>query len=204
MIVAIDPGPTKSAWVVIDDLLKPIKWGWDLNHLVQDEVDRRAIEHTFGGDRDELVIEDITSYGMPVGRDVFETAKWSGRFDSDRQARFIARKDVKLHVCGVTNAKPGAIKQAVIDRYGGQEQAIGGKKCFGCKGQGDVRREGTRGRKAISAERRPCPDCSNTDEGFGTGYETPPGILYKFSKSGMGAHGWDALALALTAAGTEK
>ncbi len=92
MIVAIDPGPTKSAWVVIDDLLKPIKWGWDLNHLVQDEVDRRAIEHTFGGDRDELVIEDITSYGMPVGRDVFETAKWSGRFDSDRQARFIARK----------------------------------------------------------------------------------------------------------------
>jgi hypothetical protein len=79
--------------------------------------------------RSQLVIEQIESFGMAVGQEVFTTVWWAGRFfeawpGPDRY--MLARRPVKLHLCGSMKAKDGNIRQALIDKFGG-EQAIGRK-----------------------------------------------------------------------------
>ena len=166
-ILAIDPGSKKSGWIVLKDGM-PTQWGWDEN----DGVLSRALR--WNGDF--LLIEDVTHMGMAVGKDVFETVRWSGRFDSYQQATFIDRKQVKLALCGNPRAKDPNIRQAIIDRFGGDMKAIGGKKCPECKGKG------WRGRG-----RPECTECA------GSGYDAPPGPL-----AGIAGHVWSALAVALT------
>jgi hypothetical protein len=82
-----------------------------------------------------LAIEMVASYGMAVGATVFETCVWSGRFierwlvsDKRRPEPVrVHRKEVKIHLCGSMRAKDANIRQALIDRYGGKESAIGKK-----------------------------------------------------------------------------
>ena len=65
MIFAIDPGTTKSAWVMLDDSLKPARFGISPNEdLLADIV---AVPSDY-----DFVIEMIASYGMAVGKEVFE------------------------------------------------------------------------------------------------------------------------------------
>lgn len=72
-----------------------------------------------------LVIEQIESYGMAVGREVFATVFWSGRFAQMWDCRdnctwsMLPRRDVKLALCGSARAKDPNIRQALLDRYGG-------------------------------------------------------------------------------------
>jgi len=81
--------------------------------------------------RGPLAIECIASYGMAVGKDVFETCIWIGRliqaYEYPELVRRIYRKDVKLHLCGSPRAKDQNIRQALIDMFGGKEKAIGRK-----------------------------------------------------------------------------
>lgn len=83
-----------------------------------------------------IAIEMIASYGMAVGREVFETCVWIGRFlqawHAPDGARLIYRLDVKLHLCGTAQAKDPNIRQALLDRFprtgGGKTPQIGTKK----------------------------------------------------------------------------
>lgn len=211
-ILALDAGTTRSAWVLVDDGM-PVRWGWDTNQYVRGTAEFYAI------DPDQVVIEDITHYGkdIAVGKDVFETLKWMGRFDPDCTATFIPRPEIKLYLCGSPRATDTNIRQAIIDRFGGQEKAIGGKKCQGrgCHGRGVIRCSKCNGG---SKKKWQCDQCGNFDgepgpstAGFnvcpvcnGTGYQTPPGPLHAFSRSGMGSHGWSALAVALTYLGRKE
>lgn len=75
-------------------------------------------------DEIEFVIEMIASYGMPVGKEVFDTCVWIGRF-IERISRFatdkiyyIYRKDEKMNICHSMKAKDSNIRQALIDRFG--------------------------------------------------------------------------------------
>jgi hypothetical protein len=85
---------------------------------------------------DRLCIEMIASYGMPVGREVFETCVWIGRFQQAWNApdavELVYRKDVKLHLCGTTKAKDPNVRQALLDLFpptgGGKTPQIGTKK----------------------------------------------------------------------------
>ncbi len=185
-ILAIDPGSEKSGWVLMKDGV-PVEWGWDNNNDLLFRIAGVIVRN------DTLLIEDVTHMGMAVGKDVFETVRWSGRFDYDQTAIFIDRKQVKLTLCGNPRAKDPNIRQAIIDRFGGDAKAIGGKKCRTCKGKG------WKGRY-----RPPCPDCHCDSEhrpakleDIGIrdrcGYETPPGPL-----AGITGHVWSALAVALT------
>lgn len=125
-MIAIDPGPAQSAWVQYEGS-QVLAAGIDSN----DDVLRR-IDCEWGAD-EALVIEMIASYGMPVGREVFETCVWIGRFmEAAGGADLVYRKDVKMHLCGSTRAKDANIRQALIDRFGpGKERAIGTKKVPG-------------------------------------------------------------------------
>lgn len=71
-----------------------------------------------------LVIEMVACYGMPVGREVFETVRWIGRFTEAWESRggqveYVYRKDIKLALCGTARAKDPNVRQALIDRFGG-------------------------------------------------------------------------------------
>jgi hypothetical protein len=122
MILAIDPGNIKSAWILYNsDSQEPI-----VNMGIQENESllKKFFEEEFDkGYIDEVVIEMIASYGMPVGAAVFETCVWIGRFAQlfyGLPVTLLYRKDIKLHLCGSARAKDGNIRQALLDRLGPQ------------------------------------------------------------------------------------
>ncbi len=126
MILAIDPGNIESAYCVIDkNNYKPVEFGKiDNNQLIE------LINTRFSKGIESLAIEMVASYGMPVGKEVFETCVWIGRFVQEfinyvsLKHSFIYRKDEKINLCGSMKAKDSNIRQALIDRFGG----VGTKK----------------------------------------------------------------------------
>lgn len=129
--MAIDPGPEMSAYVIYDvgpDL--PRRWDKVPNEDMLERIDESAAQ--------DLAIEMVASYGMPVGAEVFETCVWAGRFIERwlteplaggyhrGQPHRIFRREVKRHLCYDSRAADKNIRQALIDRYGpGKEKAIG-------------------------------------------------------------------------------
>lgn len=124
-LFAIDPGPEFSAYVVYDtDTKTPLEWEKTDNHIVKVAL----AHHSWRGQ--PVAIEVIASYGMAVGAEVFSACEWIGRFTeaSMMHPYRVYRRDVKLHLCGVTKAKDTNVRQALIDIYGpGKDKAIGRK-----------------------------------------------------------------------------
>ena len=111
-VLAIDPGNRQSAWCMIDgETLKPLSFGKEENKVVLD-----AVQHL---SYDSIVIERVASYGMAVGRDVFETCEWVGRFTQAARVPpdYVYRQEEKLHICGDSRAKDANIRRALIDRF---------------------------------------------------------------------------------------
>ena len=110
MILAIDPGSEQSSWVVWDGS-RLIDCGTWENEQVLSFVEN--FMHT-------VIVEEIESYGMPVGKDVFRTVFWCGRFKQACNDAFIQmpRRTVKLNICRDSRAKDSNIRQALIDRFG--------------------------------------------------------------------------------------
>lgn len=170
LVVAIDPGPAKSALVLWD--------GESIRHhayLVNAELVR------WMADQEEpwpLAIEMIANMGMQVGKEVFETCTWIGRFeqawggldDQDLCDR-LTRNQVKMHLCQSTRAKDKNIRAALIDRFGGP-----GRKCAVCKGKGWTGRDHTT-----------CPACD------GGGWKIRPGAAAE-----LVGDEWSAFAVAVT------
>jgi hypothetical protein len=133
-ILAIDPGTTMSAWCLYDG-----------ERVVQGKIEGNDIvlaklRDGLGSCADSLAIEMVASYGMPVGKEVFETVVWIGRFIeaaslNGKEFEKIYRKDVKMHLCQSMKAKDGNIRQAILDRFprtgGGSTPQIGIAKCPG-------------------------------------------------------------------------
>lgn len=119
MILAIDPGTTESAYVILDKDLKPVAAEKVPNEKMLKicrEINQRGINKKVV----DVGIEMIASYGMSVSFTVFETCVWLGKFAealNRHRVTFIYRKDVKMNLCGVTKAKDTNIAQALIDRF---------------------------------------------------------------------------------------
>lgn len=117
-ILAIDPGTTESGWCYFDGE-KVLGSGVSRN----EDVLMLILAGRLG---ESVAIEMIASYGMAVGREVFETCVWIGRFvQANVQKRgyppqLIYRRDVKLHLCGNPRAKDANIRVALIDLIGPQ------------------------------------------------------------------------------------
>lgn len=135
-ILAIDPGPEKSAYVL-----------WNGETLVEAEImPNEALRPILvAGDYDLAAIEMVACYGMAVGKEIFETCVWIGRFmecfmasnhsfvpgaqDNFLKNAFtlVYRREIKSHFCNSAKAKDANIRQAILDRFGGKEKAIGKK-----------------------------------------------------------------------------
>ncbi|MFA6904440.1 MAG: hypothetical protein WC236_15300 [Gallionellaceae bacterium] len=128
MILAIDPGTKQSGWCIYDGE-RVRDSGVSENQDVLFLVERTGLQVK------TVAIEMIASYGMAVGKEVFETCLWVGRFmqawHSPEEVRLVYRKDVKLHLCGTMKAKDANIRQAIIDLFpaagGGRTPQIGTK-----------------------------------------------------------------------------
>lgn len=117
-ILAIDPGPETSAWLIWDGQRVEGACGECSNDaLLQDVIGRSVIPF------DVLVIEKVACMGMAVGAEVFETVFWSGRFAQVAEANGkpwhrLTRHQVKMHLCGSMQAKDANIRQSLIDKLG--------------------------------------------------------------------------------------
>ena len=125
-VLSIDPGPEVSAWLEYGGP------GSEFGGLTFGIGDNQSlVERLFLFRHNDIVIEKIQSFGMPVGAEVFDTCVWIGRFIQElhpAKVRLVGRQEVKLHHCHSVRAKDSNIRQAMIDRFGpGKEKAIGKK-----------------------------------------------------------------------------
>lgn len=127
-LLAIDPGSTQSAYVVLDHSLRP-------QHF--DKVDNGDLLRLFDiYDVDQMVIEMVGHYGsgMSAGKTVFDTCVWIGRFWQkavgpgdvpNAPVALALRKTIVTHHCGTAKAKDGNVVQALVDRFAPNERNHG-------------------------------------------------------------------------------
>lgn len=138
-VLAIDPGTDQSAYILWDGQ----QWGMGFvpNDQLLDIVRsaKSVKESALSPAIHSVAVEMVACYGMPVGREVFETCLLIGRIQEicerdGMPCRLVYRKDVKIQLCGSMKAKDGNIRQALIDKHGapGTKKAPG--KTYGISG----------------------------------------------------------------------
>lgn len=129
-VLGVDPGPELTAYVLFDEP-RVVEFATVENRMFKAQL-RRLWSMS-----DHMAIEMIASYGMAVGREIFETCVWIGRYIElwdyyGAEWTQVYRADVKMHLCKNNGAKDANIRAALIDRFGpGKEKAIGLKKTPG-------------------------------------------------------------------------
>ena len=112
-ILAIDPGPTRSAYVILADGQPTAT-----EKLPNEEV--LAIAAEWRGD--VTVIEWITVASI-AGAEIYQTCRWVGRFEqaSAVPVLLLPRADVLAHFFGKRNVKgaDSLIRRQMLDRWGG-------------------------------------------------------------------------------------
>lgn len=123
-ILAIDPGDVQSGMCVLDGY-KPIHFEKLENSDLLDWMSMNC------SGMDAVVIEMVASYGMAVGKNVFETCVWIGRFTQKTldagcfMVDTVYRMDEKMTICHDSRAKDTNIRQALIDRFAQHDKATG-------------------------------------------------------------------------------
>jgi hypothetical protein len=122
--LALDPGTAETGWCLLREgqvLGAGVKPNAEILDMLREPIPVPV----------SLAIEMIASYGMAVGREVFETCVWIGRFQQawrdPAAVRLVFRRDVKLHLCNSARAKDPNIWKALIDKFGGDSVAVGTK-----------------------------------------------------------------------------
>ena len=108
-ILAIDPGPAESAYVV---------WNGEAIEKA-DYVDNDSllltIMHT--AYMYQLALEYPESRGMPVAQVVLDTAFWAGRFVAEHEAMLFKPREIRAHFCGTAVSTRANVRRAILDRY---------------------------------------------------------------------------------------
>jgi len=185
--IAIDPGNTQSGVVYTNEPLPGSQHVVTGENMPNDALREflqsarlSAIRHEL---QDYLCVEYMVPRGMPTAAEEMDTMYELGRMvsayygtDSDERVIKIPRHRVKSEICASPRAKDSNIRQALIDMYGGQDVAIGGKKCPKCKGK-----------RTVGKKQTPCTECTD-------GWRLPPGPLHGITK-----HAWQALGVLVVA-----
>lgn len=125
MILCIDPGNEKSGWATVAPGPALIDCGKDANADVRERVCEGAFE--------ALILEGIQSYGKPVGRSIFGTAQWLGRYWECAAARelpvvCVFRPEVFRAVTGCMRGGDRILRHVLSLRFGKETaRKLGGK-----------------------------------------------------------------------------
>jgi len=135
-ILAIDPGPDKSAFVLFDWPEKVIQ---QFGHVDNEEL-LVLIQNT---PANLMAIEEVSYYGpdRSIGATTIDTARWVGRFQDRVATRgsitqgtiLIKNQKVRVHMCGLTAVTKSAVHHATKDRF--PRTGGGATPCKGTKGQ---------------------------------------------------------------------
>ena len=114
-ILAIDAGNLESGYVFWNGQTILQKGKVKNDYLI--EIIKKQAEDA------PVYLEMIASYGMAVGQTVFDTCVAIGQFkqcaiDNGCHVELVYRREVKLFMCGKTNAKDSNIIRAIKDAYG--------------------------------------------------------------------------------------
>lgn len=124
-LLAIDPGPVRSAWVLYDTERQTIK-----AHAISqnDGLVSRLESGGFNG-IDRMVVEYPAPRGQPMYTQLVDTIFWIGRFVQAYGFSWepIDRKDIKMHLCESTRAKDANIRAALISYFSKMPDQGGGK-----------------------------------------------------------------------------
>lgn len=125
IILGIDPGPTLSAYLVLDTE--------DYRIIDKGKVENdKLMELVKTGYFDLMVIEWIQNYGARLiggkvrggaGQTVFETCRIVGRLqqiaiDMGSKVELVYRTTIKAHITGMANANDKQVRSCLLDRYG--------------------------------------------------------------------------------------
>ena len=121
-IFAIDPGNEESAYALLDRDLRPAMFAKTDNKSIMIQLETYCQLNEDVNMHPTVAIEMVACYGMPVGREVFETCVWIGRFiqcieNHGCKYKFIYRKDEKMNLCHSMRATDATITQALVDRF---------------------------------------------------------------------------------------
>ena len=127
MIYAIDPGTAQSGWCKQSQ--NALFTGKALNEAIL--LDLSCLRGN-----DIVLIERFACYGMSIGQETIDAIEWGGVFaqrarDHGAEVLRIYRRDVKLTLTGSPRANDAAIRQAILDQYGGKASAVGVKAAPG-------------------------------------------------------------------------
>lgn len=115
-VLAIDPGDTESGFCLMEGY-KPVRFEKAKNEDMLDLIRLNGLQ------LDAVVIEMVASYGMAVGKNIFDTCVWIGRFWQEAlhsacgRVEQIYRIEEKISLCHDSRAKDTNIRKALIDRF---------------------------------------------------------------------------------------
>lgn len=122
-IFAIDPGPVESGFVQALYEGKTVKHVYGHGKYQNQQI-ADFLRANYRRSESEIAVEMIASYGMAVGREVFETCVWIGRFleaagipQAIAARHLVYRLEEKQTLCHSTKAKDSNIIQALVDKY---------------------------------------------------------------------------------------
>jgi hypothetical protein len=125
-LLAVDPGSQESGFVEYDpDMHRILEHGTVDNEQLLVRCYKRR---TLNGHH-HMAIEMVDVFGM-AGRTVFETCVWIGRLiEAWGTAEYtkVTRHEVKMHLCNTKRSDDSMVRAALIERWGGESVAIGGK-----------------------------------------------------------------------------
>jgi hypothetical protein len=127
VILAIDPGPDCSGWVLYDEHARRVE-------RCGDDTDNSTLEwevHVHALTGQPTVCEWVENYGKSPGQSVFRTCKQIGRFEHiGEQSTFqeLTRREIKLHLCGTMRSGDANVRAALVDKFGGSRAAAVGTK----------------------------------------------------------------------------
>lgn len=136
-LLAIDPGPFESAYVVYDTLSdsRPIRDKGIVGNCAMIGL-IGEMKPNYAGYADHMAVEMIANMGMSaVGDSIFETCVWIGRFIQEWNDEYtlVKRMEVKMQICGSGRAKDKNIRMALINRFGEPGTKKNPGKLYGIK-----------------------------------------------------------------------
>jgi hypothetical protein len=125
LTLGIDPGPLESAYAYVTPQ-QTVDSAGKVGNVALIEMLRAAACST-----GNVAVESIQSYGMAVGRSVFDTCFQIGRIQQ-ACADLYARPEYTRRICGVGKVNDAVLRQALLLRFGGDHKGEPMFKLRGC------------------------------------------------------------------------